>query len=305
MPWRRTKDPYAIWVSEIMLQQTQVSVVIPYWERWMARFPSIGTLAQASEQDVLELWQGLGYYRRAKMLLAGAKAVVDQGLPATAEEWLRVPGVGEYTAGAIASIALGEAAPLVDGNVARVYSRLNADPAETTELMKSAWAWAERSMHPTEPGDWNQSLMELGATICTPVEPKCDHCPVRSLCSAGKAGTAAQYPTPKEAPELTQIQTTLWIVGNETSIAMRIPTDGEWWSGMHCLPMQTEAPCDGWVQDLGKFKFAVTNHRISAEVKRILIDEPVDGFTMVDRASLGRRPIPAPHRRALKLDQSI
>src|SRR5437868_1086101 len=124
LPWRSTSDPYAIWVSEVMLQQTQVATVLPYYERWMSRFPTVETLAAASEQDVLSLWQGLGYYRRCRMLLAGARWVAEHGIPQTAKDWMQAPGVGRYTASAIASIALGESVPVVDGNIERVFARL-------------------------------------------------------------------------------------------------------------------------------------------------------------------------------------
>src|SRR4051794_18052562 len=130
LPWRRTRDPYAIWASEIMAQQTQIATVIPYWERWLARFPTVEALAAADEADVLSMWQGLGYYRRARLFLSGARWVVAHGMPKTAEGWKKVPGVGAYTAGAIASIAFGDPAPLVDGNVERVYARLEDDASE-------------------------------------------------------------------------------------------------------------------------------------------------------------------------------
>src|SRR5262245_11122913 len=171
LPWRRTRDPYAIWVSEIMLQQTRVATVIPYWERWMARFPTATALATAPLDDVLALWAGLGYYSRARNLWNGARALDGGTLPRTAAGLRAVPGIGPYTAGAIASIALGERAPLVDGNVARVLARVFAieHDIKSTAGNKALWARAGELMtalpETAAPGDLNQGLMELGATL--------------------------------------------------------------------------------------------------------------------------------------------
>src|SRR6185503_5707528 len=170
LPWRRTRDPYAIWVSEIMLQQTRVATVIPYWERWMARFPTVSALAKAPLDDVLAAWAGLGYYSRARNLHAGARAVDARfggALPSRAAELREVPGIGPYTAGAIASIAFGERAPLVDGNVARVLARVFAieDDIKSTAGQKALWTAAGELMRglpeSAAPGDLNQGLMEL------------------------------------------------------------------------------------------------------------------------------------------------
>jgi len=199
LPWRETSDPYAIWVSEIMLQQTQVATVKSYYERWMELFPDVDTLAQASIEEVLDVWAGLGYYRRAKFLHRGAREVVDNldgQIPDSAKGLKKLPGIGPYTAGAIASIAYGEAAPLVDGNVERVFARLFAiegDP-KTTANQKSFWKIAETLVDPTSPGDFNQSLMELGATVCTPKKPTCLLCPVRERCQGFATGEPTQFP---------------------------------------------------------------------------------------------------------------
>ena len=177
LPWRRTRDPYAIWVSEVMLQQTRVATVIPYWERWMAKFPTVSALAAAPLDDVLAAWAGLGYYARARNLWNGAKEIDTRWagqLPGRASELREVKGIGPYTAGAIASIALGERAPLVDGNVARVLARVFAIPHDikSTAGTKALWKAAGELMTalPTSsaPGDLNQGLMELGATLCSP-----------------------------------------------------------------------------------------------------------------------------------------
>jgi len=203
LPWRRTRDPYAIWVSEIMLQQTRVATVIPYWERWMAKFPTVTALARAPLDDVLAAWAGLGYYSRARNLWSGAQAVAARWggqLPGRAAELREVPGIGPYTAGAIASIAFGERAPLVDGNVARVLGRVFAIPHDIKSAagQKSLWARAGELMSALDdgvaPGDLNQALMELGATICTPTSPRCLVCPIAGHCDAARTGRQDAFP---------------------------------------------------------------------------------------------------------------
>jgi A/G-specific adenine glycosylase len=199
LPWRRTRDPYAIWLSEVMLQQTRVETVIPYYERFLARWPTVGALAEAPVDDVLAAWSGLGYYRRARMLHDAARAMAPSGLPADAEGLARVKGIGRYTAGAVASIAYGEAAPLVDGNVARVFARLFAieDDVRGSKGLARLWALAGELVHAGDPGAWNQALMELGATVCVPREPRCLVCPVREACLARAAGLERELPRMK------------------------------------------------------------------------------------------------------------
>lgn len=305
MPWRRTNDPYAIWVSEIMLQQTQVSVVIPYYERWMARFPSVGSLAVATEEEVLQLWQGLGYYRRAKSLLAGAKFVIKNGFPGDIAAWRKVPGVGAYTAGAIASIAQAQTVPLVDGNVERVYARLAGDPSSAADLTKAAWAWAAENLCEEAPGDWNQALMELGATVCTPRDPRCSGCPLSLECRAYLRGLVAELPTPAERAVVKRLNQTLWVLLVGNAIHLTKSPEGSWWSGMNILPTSDDPPVEGWIEDLGRFTYAVTNHRISAEVKMLRLLSPLEGHQLYDLEDLHHVAIPAPHRKALALLQRI
>jgi A/G-specific adenine glycosylase len=201
LPWRRTRDPYAVWISETMLQQTRTTTVIPFYERFLAALPTVGALAEAPQQQVLALWSGLGYYRRARMLHAAAKHVVTahgSRLPEAVEELRGLQGVGAYTAGAIASIAFGRRAAVVDGNVARVLARLYSieDDVRAARGNAGMWALAQRLVDRLhgESGDWNQALMELGATVCLPREPRCDECPVRGQCSGRANGIAEQLP---------------------------------------------------------------------------------------------------------------
>ncbi|HUM10621.1 MAG TPA: A/G-specific adenine glycosylase [Myxococcaceae bacterium] len=202
LPWRRTRDPYAIWVSEVMLQQTQVSVVLPYWTAFLARFPDVGALARASLDEVLATWRGLGYYARARNLHRAAQAVVERHagrLPRDVEALRALPGFGRYTVGAVASIAFGLGVPLVDGNVARVLARLFAVEGATGEPAreKQLWSIAEALVEGERPGDWNQALMELGATVCRPEQPTCLLCPLRSRCAALAGGRVVEIPAPK------------------------------------------------------------------------------------------------------------
>ncbi|MEM7604481.1 MAG: A/G-specific adenine glycosylase [Myxococcota bacterium] len=203
LPWRRTRDPYAIWVSEIMCQQTRVDTVIPYYERFLDRFPTATKLAEASEDDVLSRWSGLGYYRRARLLHAGAKAVRDRhggAVPEDAEARRALPGVGAYTAGAIGSIAFDKEEALVDGNVARVlsrFARIDA-PVGSTASNKKLWALADDAVQGPRPGDFNQALMELGATLCTKAAPACSRCPIAEACQALRQGEVDRLPVPKK-----------------------------------------------------------------------------------------------------------
>ena len=206
LPFRGTKDPYAVWVSEIMLQQTQVTTVVPYYQRFMKRFPTVATLAAARLDSVLKLWQGLGYYTRARNLHKAAKVIVERHngtFPDTFEHLIALPGIGRYTAGAIASIAFGLPVPVLDGNVMRVLCRLYrlSDNPKSPAAQKHLWLLAKTLEPKARPGDFNQSLMELGATICTPKNPDCTHCPVEKLCLAKACGEQELLPKmPKAAP---------------------------------------------------------------------------------------------------------
>ncbi|HKD59961.1 MAG TPA: A/G-specific adenine glycosylase [Terracidiphilus sp.] len=201
LPWRRTQDPYAIWVSEIMLQQTRVAAVVAKYKVFLERFPTVKDLAQADEQDVLALWSGLGYYRRARMLHKAAKQVVAElgAMPSTAKELRKLAGIGSYTAAAIASIAFSEPVAAVDGNVERVLSRVRGweshDSVREAAVRRKVDAFASDLVDPRRPGDFNQALMELGATVCAPRSPQCLVCPWAAECR-----TLGEHRTPKRAP---------------------------------------------------------------------------------------------------------
>lgn len=241
LPWRRSADPYAIWVSEIMLQQTRVQTVVPYWERWMAKFPTVTALAAADPDDVLAAWAGLGYYSRARNLHAGAQAVAARwsgSLPRHARELQTVPGIGPYTAGAIASIAYGERTPVVDGNVARVLSRVYAirDDIKSAAGQRALWTRAGELVAALDvncaPGDLNQGLMELGATLCTPTgaESRCEPCPLRTQCLAARTGRRDQFPVVakrKVASELPVLaRAALWLAKGDQLVLARRTSEG-------------------------------------------------------------------------------
>jgi A/G-specific adenine glycosylase len=199
LPWRRTKDPYRIWLSEIMLQQTRVAAVIPYFERFLDRFPDVRALAKAPEEDVLRLWSGLGYYSRARNLQAAAREIVTKHagiFPRDADETLDLPGIGPYTVAAILSIAYGAKLAVLDGNVARVIARIEAVRGDLREgrRWQALQASADARLARQSAGDWNQAMMELGATICTPKAPQCLHCPVAKFCKARQFGLQEVIP---------------------------------------------------------------------------------------------------------------
>ena len=205
LPWRGHRSAYAVWVSEIMLQQTRVETVIPYFQKWMRLFPTVQTLATASEHDVLNAWEGLGYYSRARNLHKAAKIVADQykgRIPRDPDELRKLPGIGRYTLGAIASIAFGMDVPALDGNIKRVYARIFdiSEPVNSPAGEKILWELAAKNLPEGMAGDYNQALMDLGATICVPKNPRCLICPVMQLCQARQNGTQNQRPvkTPKK-----------------------------------------------------------------------------------------------------------
>jgi len=227
LPWRRTRDPYAVWISETMLQQTRVETVVPYYERFLAELPDVQSLAEAPEERVLSLWSGLGYYRRARMLrAAAARVVAEHGgrLPAEATQLLGLPGIGAYTAGAVASIAFGQREALVDGNVARVLSRLFAIESDPKSAVGRSRVWTVArelvALVEGSPGDWNQALMELGATVCVPGEPRCGVCPLALRCEARARGLASELPRSAPKPAPTSVQRVAIVLASTTEVVL-------------------------------------------------------------------------------------
>ncbi len=241
LPWRENSDPYRIWISEIMLQQTTVAAVVPYFERFLKRFPTVHRLASAPESDVLRLWEGLGYYSRARNIHKTACLLVEQHagqFPGDVTKLMELPGIGRYTAGAISSFAFDHRAPIVEANTLRLYTRLlgyRGDP-RSTEGQQLLWEFAEAILPRKDPGIFNQALMEVGSIVCTPVEPDCHRCPLRSCCCASREGTQAAIPQPASRPQVTHItEATVAVRHNETFLLIR-RGEGERWAGLWDFP---------------------------------------------------------------------
>lgn len=252
LPWRRPNpDPYAVWISEIMLQQTTVAAVVGFYERWMARFPTVEELARAPLDEVLRYWAGLGYYARARNIKKAADVIVERGscrFPANVDDLLKLPGVGRYTAGAIASIAFGVRAPILDANVTRVLSRLFAvagDP-KSQPAHKRLWQIAQDAMPQSNAGDFNQALMELGALVCLPSAPRCPSCPVASYCAARLGGDPSAYPELKTAKRwLDEHHCSAVLEAHGQVLLIRRPEEGLW-GGLWELPRATAADGESW-----------------------------------------------------------
>lgn len=343
LPWRardgRAPDPYAVWVSEIMLQQTRAEVVSGYFERWMRSFPNVHALAEADEQEVLSLWQGLGYYSRAKRLHRAARYLVAEHrgeLPMSVEALLEIPGIGPYSAGAISSIAFGRPAPLVDGNVVRVFTRLFALPGDPARapLKKELWRIAAALARGPEPGNLNQALMELGATVCTPKKPACYACPLSRQCLAH--GTAEPEDFPHKAPKkkVTPLDMRVALISRRGRVLVeQRPASARWWADMWTFPF-VEIPAlpgqnavltrvavkelwgiedpDVQVEGLPPLTHTVTRYRIELTPYRIELGTAPLTLAAPTLAAVGdespkrrwRRsselsalPMPAPHRR--------
>ena len=221
LPWRRSRSPYSTWISEIMLQQTRVETVKPYYERWMKRFPDVQTLAEADEQDILKLWEGLGYYSRARSIHKAARVIVSEyggKIPSDPVVLRKLPGIGDYTAGAIASIGCGQPAAALDGNIRRIFARYYdiADPVRTPQTEKLLWKLAEENLDQERPGDHNEALMDLGSAICLPENPQCLLCPLREDCLARQHGTTAERPVMIKAEPIPHYIVTAALIPDET-----------------------------------------------------------------------------------------
>ena len=245
LPWRGIHDPYRTWVSETMLQQTRVETVLSYYNRFLERFPDVAALAQAPEDDVMKLWEGLGYYRRARNLQKGARQVVDEyggEIPSDVEQLLKISGIGAYTAGAIASIAFEKPVPAVDGNVIRVVSRVTGirENVGVPSVKRRIERTAAELVPQERPGDFNQAMMDLGATVCTPGTPSCDRCPLTGLCDAYRAGDPEDIPElPRKNPPK-ELDYDLCLIFSGDRVLMRQRTE-TMLQGLWIYPM-----LDGW-----------------------------------------------------------
>lgn len=305
-----------------MLQQTQVKTVLGYYERWMQRFPTVKALADAADDDVLHAWQGLGYYSRARRLLAGARAVSERHagqLPADVEALLALPGIGPYSAGAIASIAFGLPEPIVDGNVVRVLSRLFAlrgDPARAP-LKQQLWRLARELVPQDRPSEFNQSLMELGATICTPSSPRCPECPVAKQCDALAQGIERELPELAKRQAPTEVSTAAAYVRRGERVLLRqLPADAPRWAGLWVLPFVEHsaretplAAAERALAELGhtgtseavlrEARHTITRFRITLSIVSCTL-APHSRATLVTRDEVDELALPSIHARVLK-----
>lgn len=313
LPWRvaagETADPYRVWISEVMLQQTRVETVRPYYERWLRRFPDLETLAAADADDVLKAWEGLGYYSRARNLHSAVREVVDRygaEVPREPETFASLPGVGRYTTGAVMSIAFGQPEPVVDGNVRRVFARLLDDPDPPARRL---WDLAAELLPAERPGDHNQALMELGATICTPRTPQCGECPVASHCRAFAKGTVATRPAPKrKSPVRVELHGVAAVESGGRLLFVRRPVNGrlgglwelpgiEAGSGESAAEAARRAAMELGGVDVaigarvGRVRHVFTHVTVDYDVYRAAPDSPPDRGETADRAWVGRSEI--------------
>jgi len=271
LPWRATSDPYRIWVSEIMLQQTRAQAVIPYYQRFLDRFPTVAALAAAREEEVLTLWSGLGYYSRARNLLRAARQVAAAGaFPRDFAALRALPGIGDYTAAAIASIAFSEPHAVVDGNVLRVVARVQNDAADiaSPRTRERFGSIAQSWLDPRDPASFNQALMELGATVCLPRNPLCLLCPLAAHCQAHAHGTAAQLPVKLRKTQPVALEEVLLIVRSRRGILLRQrPPDARRMPGFWDLPSPADLPAARSLRTLGTFRHTITHHHYTFTVK--------------------------------------
>jgi A/G-specific adenine glycosylase len=317
LPWRVDYDPYSVWVSEVMLQQTRVDVVVPYFERFLADLPTVAALAGAEEGRVLTLWSGLGYYRRARMLQQGARYVMERHggvIPSDEGELRKIPGIGRYTAGAIASIAFQRRAAIVDGNVARVAARLErlGGPAASPELLAGAWKFAGELVEGCASSRaLNQALMELGALICKPRGPLCGECPLRDDCEAFAAGVPESFPAPRVKRTVTQIAIPLLVVLDAAGRVLLRRASGELMNGMYHLPHGSEGLLGRtggtWrsLRRLGSFRHTVTFRSILFHVEEAEAGDSIadgsDEWLWADESQLREIPLPSYVRKAMKI----
>jgi A/G-specific adenine glycosylase len=287
LPWRdRLNDSYAVWISEVMLQQTTVSAVIGYYNRWMGRFPTLKSLAEAPLDDVLKHWAGLGYYARARNLKKAAEDVICRFggiLPSSVEELMTLPGIGRYTAGAIASISYQMDCPIVDANVSRVLCRvfgMHGDPKTSSALQKQLWSIAEASIPPGNARDYNQALMELGALVCSPSAPACGRCPLSTICVARRTGDPTMFPEFAETKKwLKVVHCASYVQLDNKCLIVQRPLD-QLWGGLWELPrvatFADERPEDAAIRAVRETVGIIVNMpQLAATVKHVVTNHKV------------------------------
>ncbi len=306
LPWRNTRDPYRIWVSEIMLQQTRAQAVIPYYQRFLDRFPTVEALAAATEDDVLAQWSGLGYYSRGRNLrLAARQIAASGGFPREYAAIRALPGIGDYTAAAVGSIAFGLPFAVLDGNVLRVVARVCNDASDisASRTRLRFRAVAQEWLDPREPGHFNQALMELGATVCLPRNPLCLLCPLAGCCRARQEGTAAQLPVKLRKTEPVRLSGVLLVVRNRGRILLRQrAAAASRMAGFWDLPAPEDLPDARLGARIGEIRHTITHHHYTLEVRRATATLPDrDGFRWFTVAQLAEVPFSTSARKALQL----
>ncbi|MCW5980767.1 MAG: A/G-specific adenine glycosylase [Bryobacteraceae bacterium] len=308
LPWRMTKDPYRIWVSEIMLQQTRVAAVIPYYERFLRRFPDVEALAAAPEESLLESWSGLGYYFRARNMQKAARRIVAAGAFPTDYAAIRaLEGIGDYTAAAIASICFGQPYAVLDGNVLRVLSRMANDAGDIRSgaTRRRLAAIAQRLLDRRHPGPFNQAMMELGATVCAPKQPRCGECPIASDCEGRRRGVERQLPVKLGRTPPRKIEKTYLLIERRGKILVRKrPSDACKLAGFWELPDGDDLPGATPGAILGEFRHAITNHLYRCAVVEASLRRAPAGFEWLSRAELVTRPVTTATRKALLISEA-
>ncbi len=307
LPWRKTTDPYRIWLSEIMLQQTRAQTVLAYYERFLARFPSVGALAGAAEDEVLAIWSGLGYYSRARNMLRAAKEIQGRGaFPGDYESIRGLPGIGDYTSAAIASIAFGLPHAVVDGNVMRVVARVQNDASEIgakstrQRFREIAQGWLD----PRSPGEFNQALMELGATVCLPLAPDCGRCPVSEECAARDAGTVASLPVKLRKLDWVSIEEKLVVLKNRSRVLLkRESASAKRMAGFWILPVAADLPDVRLNTPVGWFRHTITRHRYRFTVYSVFARKakPRETMRWFEINRLTEIPLSTTARKALRI----
>jgi A/G-specific adenine glycosylase len=306
LPWRHSRVPYAIWVSEIMLQQTRAQAVIPYYHRFFARFPTVAALAAAAEDDVLALWSGLGYYSRARNLRRAAQQIATAGgFPRDYDAIRALPGIGDYTAAAIGSIAFDLPFAVLDGNVLRVVARVTNDASDISAGRTRARfrEIAQQWMDPRQPGHFNQALMELGATVCLPRHPLCLVCPLAACCRARQEGTAAQLPVKLRKTAPVRLNGVLLVVRHRGRILLRRrDAAASRMAGFWDLPAPEDLPAAKLGARIGEIRHTITHHHYTLEVRGATAGLPDrEGFRWFPIAQLTEIPFSTTARKALHL----
>ena len=301
-PWRRTTDPWAILVSEIMLQQTTIPTVLGRYEQWMAQFPTPAALAAATEEEALRSWEGLGYYRRVRALQAAAKSIVanhDGSFPTMEAEIRTLPGIGDYTVGAVLSFAFNQPAPLVDANVSRVFARLFNDstPVDSPAGRKQHWKLAADMVPPTNPRAYNSAIMELGQTICTSSKPDCLLCPLRPWCRA-EHPEALPVKLPKK--EITAVEHHDIFQLTEAGLLMEKQSGGKRHEGMYRLPRRSAEHC-ATLPHLADQKYSITRYKVTRHLFRAAENEPTQpGEEFIPLSRLDDTPMASPDRKIIR-----